>query len=57
MLKSGLRAKRYQQSDLDYLFQRADKQQEAGNLRSAFRLLLAAAKAGDPGCQLNLGNF
>ena len=51
------RAKRYQQSELDSLFRRADKQWEAGNLRSAFRLFLAAAKGGDSGCQSNLGYF
>src|SRR5579863_417820 len=47
----------HQQHDLELLFQRADKEWEAGNLRSAFRLFLAAAKAGDPSCQINLGNF
>ena len=44
-------------SKLDRLFQRADQQWEQGNLRSAFRLFLAAAKGGDPGCQTNLGTF
>ena len=39
----------------DVLFQRADSQQEKGNLLSAFRLFLTAAKMGDPGCQVNLG--
>jgi len=42
---------------LDLLFQRADQQWEAGKLRSAFRLFLRAAKAGDPDCRINLGNF
>ena len=42
---------------LDTLFQRADRQYEAGYFRSAFRLFLAAAKAGDPSCQINLGNL
>jgi TPR repeat protein len=49
--------KRYAQPELDLLFQRADHQWELGNLRSAFRLFLAAAKGGDPGGQSNLGNF
>jgi TPR repeat protein len=44
-------------SPLDILFQRADKAWEAGNLKSAFRLFLRAAKAGDIGCQVNLGTF
>jgi TPR repeat protein len=37
------------------IYLRGQKQQEAGNLRSGFRLLLAAAKLGDSGAQLNLG--
>jgi TPR repeat protein len=37
------------------LFKRADEQWEAGNLRSAFRLLLAAAKMGSSSARLNLG--
>jgi TPR repeat protein len=44
-------------SPLDILFQRADEAWEAGSLRSAFRLFLRAAKAGDIGCQVNLGTF
>jgi TPR repeat protein len=43
--------------ELDSLFQRADRQLEAGNLRSAFRLFLWGAKAGDTSCQVNLGNL
>jgi TPR repeat protein len=49
--------KRDQQSDIESLFQRADEQWEVGNLKSAFRLFLACAKAGDSGCQNNLGTF
>jgi TPR repeat protein len=41
----------------DALFVRADKLEESGNLKAAFRLFLAAAKGGDAGCQLNLGNY
>ena len=40
----------------DALFIRASKHEEKGELRAAFRLYLAAAKAGDRSCQLNLGN-
>jgi TPR repeat protein len=39
------------------LFRRADSQADAGNLRSAFRLMLAAAKLGEIGAQLNVGNY
>jgi len=56
MAKSGSRSKSPQQ-DLDLLSERANKQWDEGNLRSAFRLFLAGAKAGDTGCQINLGNF
>ena len=37
------------------IYARGQKQQDEGNLKSGFRLLLAAAKLGDPGAQLNLG--
>lgn len=57
MAKFVLRAKRYQQPDLDRKFEQANRQWEAGKLGSAFRLFLTAAKAGDLGAQLNLGNF
>jgi TPR repeat protein len=39
------------------LFLRAEKEEERGDLRAAFRHLLAAAKLGDRGGQLNVGNF
>jgi TPR repeat protein len=39
------------------LFIRAAKEEERGNLRSAFRLMLTAAKLGDLGAQVNLGNY
>jgi TPR repeat protein len=45
------------QSELDDLFRRADAAYEKGELKSAFRLFLAAAKRGDTGCQINLGNL
>src|SRR6185503_571423 len=57
MLDLSMPPRRYQKAELDSLFERADKQQEEGNLRSAFRLFLTAAKGGDPSCQVNLGNF
>jgi uncharacterized protein len=37
------------------LVSRADQHSDRGELRSAFRLFLAAAKAGDIGSQLNVG--
>ena len=48
---------RLRKSKTDDLFIRADKQADKGNFKSAFRLFLAAAKAGDSACQTNLGNF
>ena len=50
-------AKEDRQSKLDSLFTQAHEQLEAGNLRSAFRLFLAAAKGGHSSCQVTLGNF
>jgi TPR repeat protein len=47
--------KKQRQAKAQELFARGDKQQENGNLKSGFRLLLGAAKLGDPGAQLNLG--
>jgi TPR repeat protein len=44
-------------SKADDLFVRADKQEERGKKRSAFRLMLAAAKLGDRGAQVNVGNY
>jgi TPR repeat protein len=39
------------------LFIRADQEEERGNLRSAFRLMLSAARLGDTGAQVNVGNY
>jgi len=39
------------------LFIRADELEDRGELKAAFRLFLAGAKAGDISCQLNLGNY
>jgi TPR repeat protein len=47
----------HESANLDLLLRRADEQWRAGNLRSALRSFLAAAKAGDVGAQVNLGNF
>ena len=49
--------RRSRKSKTDDLFIRANKEAEAGNLKAAFRLYLAAAKAGDSSCQINLGNL
>jgi TPR repeat protein len=49
--------RRFRKSKTDDLFIRANKEAEAGNLKVAFRLCLAAAKAGDSSCQINLGNL
>jgi TPR repeat protein len=57
MAKSTNSQKRLRKSKTDDLFIRADKQADEGNLKSAFRLFLEAAKAGDSSCQINLGNF
>ncbi len=42
---------------MEGLFFQAAEQEENGKLRAAFRLYLAAAKGGDTGCQVNVGNF
>ncbi len=39
------------------LWLRAEKQEERGNVRTAFRLMLAAAKLGNTSAQINLGNY
>jgi TPR repeat protein len=39
------------------LFTRADQEEERGNSRSAFRLMLAAAKLGNTMAQVNVGNY
>lgn len=57
MAKTSINAKRSRESMRDELFIRADKQADEGNFRSAFRLFLAAAKAGDVSCQINVGNY
>src|SRR4051812_42182934 len=39
------------------LFRRADKYYDQGRLKQAFRLMLAAAKLGDAGAQVNVANY
>jgi len=39
------------------LFVRADTSEDNGDLHLAFRLMLAAAKLGDRGAQVNVGNY
>jgi len=55
--KSPTPARASRKAKADELFMRADKQWEQGNLRSAFRLFLALAKAGDTSGQVNVGYF
>jgi len=44
-------------SKVDALLRRADRQHEAGELRSAFRLMLNAAKLGDAAAQHGVGYY
>jgi hypothetical protein len=44
-------------SHADILFRQANQEWDKGRLRSAFRLFLSAAKAGDAGAQANVGYF
>ena len=57
MVRSQSHSKHSRKQYAEELFVRATKQEENGDLRSAFRLYLAAAKAGETSCQVNLGNF
>jgi len=57
MARSQSRSSQSQKPKAEELFIRAAKQEENGELRSAFRLYLAAARAGDTSSQLNVGNF
>jgi TPR repeat protein len=57
MAKSQSRSKHSQKPDAEGLFIQAAKREERGELRLAFRLYLAAARAGDTSSQLNVGNF
>lgn len=55
MTKSQELTKQSHKARNEALFVRADQHSDRGEWRSAFRLFLAAAKAGDLGSQLNLG--
>ena len=44
-------------SGAEELFNAADKYEEKGDLKNAFKCLLAAAQSGHVGRQTNLGNF
>lgn len=57
MSKLKLRPQSFRKPKAADLFLRADQQWDRGELRSAFRLFLAAARAGDKGAQLNVGYF
>jgi len=48
-------SRKQRQSRAREIFLRGQEQQDEGHLKSGFRLLLAAAKLGDSGAQLNLG--
>ena len=50
-------AKRGKTQDPASLFLEAERYEEVGDFRNAFKCLLAAAQLGDAGGQLNLGNF
>ena len=56
-----MRGQRYARQSLkpntEILFSRANEEWEHRKLRSAFRLFLSGARAGDPGAQVNLGYF
>jgi TPR repeat protein len=55
MAKSRGLTKQSRKASNDALFRRADQLSDRGEFLSAFRLFLAAAKAGDKGSQLNVG--
>ena len=57
MAKSRNSEKSRHKLDTNDLFMRADKEADKGDFKSAFRLFLAAAKAGDSSCQVNLANL
>ena len=50
-------AKHTKKLDPQKLFLEAERYEETGDLKSAFKSLLAGARLGDSGCQANLGNF
>ncbi len=50
-------AKRNKTADPKRLLLEAERYEETGDFKSAFKSLLAGALSGDSGCQANLGNF
>ncbi len=54
-MPSTAESRKQRQTRAQEIYLRGQKQQDEGNLRSGFRLLLAAAKLGDPDAQFNLG--
>jgi TPR repeat protein len=50
-------ARRDKSLDPESLFLQAERYEEKGDFKNAFKCLLAAAQLGDAGSQLNLGNF
>ena len=57
MAKSRKPLKPSESAQSDELFVLAAKEEDKRNLKKAARLYLAGAKAGDSGCQLNVGNL
>jgi uncharacterized protein len=53
----GKQTAQFKSTGGDDLFLRAAQEEEKGNVRLAFRLCLAGAKAGNLSCQLNVGNL
>ena len=50
-------AKRKKTADAEKFLLEAERYEESGDLKSAFKSLLAGARLEDSGCQANLGNF
>jgi uncharacterized protein len=57
MANHRVAVKQARKSRTEELFIQAANFEEKGDMRSAFRLYLAAAKSGDSGSQLNVGNL
>lgn len=57
MTNHRIAVKQARKSRAEELFNQASKFEEKGDMRSAFRFYLAAAKSGDSGSQLNVGNL
>jgi len=49
--------RRTKKARAEALWLRAEKLEEEGNMRAAFRLMLAAAKLGSASAQVNVGNY